>query len=114
MNFHCLPNQVLYQALLSASNLVRQNLRTVRSPAVNLQTFQSIPSIPLEHEIEMSKVVMVEQVVPVAAPEHAVNKAVAHNRLENSNLQKMANENPSLSASLVNSDPAASPPLIFQ
>ena len=42
----------------------------------------------------MSKVVMVEQVVPVAAPEHAVNKAVAHNRLENSNLQKMANENP--------------------
>ena len=47
----------------------------------------------------MSKVVMVEQVVPVAAPEHAVNKAVAHYRLENSNLQKMANENPSLSAS---------------
>ena len=46
----------------------------------------------------MSKVVMVEQVVPVAAPEHVVSKAVAHNRLENSNLQKMANENPSLSA----------------
>ncbi len=43
--------------------------------------------------------VRVEQVVPVAAPEHAVSKAVVHNRLENSNLQKMANENPSLSAS---------------
>jgi len=46
--------------------------------------------------------VMVEQVVPVAAPEHAVNKAVAHNRLENSNLQKMANENPYLSARPLN------------
>ena len=52
------PEPRLYQAEPpSASNLVRR-------------TFD------LEHEIEMSKVVMVEQVVPVAAPEHAVNKAV--------------------------------------
>ena len=59
-------------------------------------TFQSIPSIPLEHEIGVSKVVRVEQVVPVAAPEKAVSKAVAHNRLGNSKLQKMVTRIPPL------------------